>query len=181
MNNKGSAVIQLFGYVFMAFLFLIFFGIALLIFNLTNDALDQDVEVGQVNLRDVNDDTFGALNSALLNQADLLALMVVLGMVVSMMLTAFFFGDSNKMWIPVDILILVFVFILSVYLSSVYEILINASPELLNIYVDTLPQASRFMLNLPLIVSTLGALLMIVTYTRVGQDQRRETNVLGFQ
>lgn len=180
MDKKGSSVVALFGYAFAVFFFLIFFGLAVWGFSIVNDIFDQDVEIGQVNLRDTNDITFGAIATALLNQADLLALVVVLSMVILMMLTAFFFGNSNKMWIPIDILILIFVFILSVYLSNVYEILINSS-DLIEVYIENLPKASRFMLNLPSIVATIGALLMIITYTKIGQDQRRETNVLGFQ
>jgi len=179
MYKKGSAVINLFGYIFAVFFFLLFFGIALLGYSEIDKALDQDIDVGQVNLRDANNDTFGRLTEGLLNQGDTIALSVIFGLILLMMLNAFFFGDSIKLWIPVDMLIMIFVFILSVYLSNTYELLIN-STSLLDIYIDRLPKASKVMLNLPMIVSTIGAILMIITYTRVGRDDSERVNVQGF-
>ncbi len=179
MRRKGSSVIGMFLFAFAVFLFMIFFGIAIWSFSLIDDALDQDVDVGQVNLRDVNDDTFGALTQAMLDQADAFALIFILGTVVVMLLNAHLFGDSNKLWIPIDMLILIFVFILSVYFSQVYEIFINADVLLSAIYVDQLPKSSTMLLNLPAIIATIGALLMIVTYVKVNKEEG-QTNVLGF-
>ena len=179
MNKKGFSTVILFQYAFLVFLFAVFFGIAVWGFTLVDDAFDQDVDIGAVNLREVNDDTYGAMAQALLDRADTLALAVVFGMIMFMFVSALFFGSSNKMWIPVDIIILIFVFILAVYLSSIYEILINSS-SLIDVYIDDLPKTSRFLLNLPSIIATLGALLMIITYTRIGKDQEEASPVAGF-
>ena len=180
MSRRGSAVMILFLYGFAIFFFLIFFGIAIFGFSTVNNVLKQNVSMGQVNLQEVNEETFGAITTAMLNQADTLALAVIIGMVILMLLNAHLFGDSNKLWIPADIMILIFVFILSVYLAQVYEILIN-STDILRVYIDNMPKSSRFLLNLPSIVATIGALLMIVTYSRVNKEERRESNVLGFE
>lgn len=181
MNKKGISLIPLFGFIFFMFLGIIFLGIGLWGFNLVNDSLDQNVSIGQVNLAEINSQTFGALNTAFIKNADLLGIVLILGMVFFMFLNAYFFGSrTNKMFIIIDILMLFFIFITSVYLSQVYDIFINSSPLIQQIYIDSIPKSSKFILNLPLFVSTIGVIVMIITYAGLGRQEEEQPNVLGF-
>lgn len=180
MNKKGTAVLQLFIFVFAMFFIALFLGLTLWGFNLINDVFDQDVEVGQVNLGEVNALTFGKMNAGFIANADTIGIVILLGMCLLMVMNGYFFGYKYpKFFLAVDILILVFVFILSVYLSQVYEIFIN-STDLFNLFIDDIPKTSTFILNLPTIIATVGALVMIVSYSGIRKfEQRREVNFYG--
>lgn len=180
MNTKGTSVMQFFAFIFFFLLAAMFIGLFLWGFNLVNDVLGIDVDVGQVNLKAVNDQTFGAINVAFVNNADTLGIVVLLSMCVFMILNGYMFGrDNEKLWIIVDIFILIFVFILAVYMSQVYEIFINSTELLRTVFVDDMPKTSKFMLNLPSIVGTVGALIMIATYTRIRREEEESINVFG--
>lgn len=178
-NKRGLGTVNMFIFIFAAFFMILFLGIVLFIFNQINAALDIDVDIGQVNLRDVNSETFGKINTGFVNNADVLGVMMLLGMSLLMILNGFFIGQkSPKIFLVIDILILVFVFITAVYLSQTYETFIN-STSVLDLYIDDLPKSSKFILNLPLFVGTLGALVMIFTYAGLNKE-RGELNVQGF-
>lgn len=180
MNKKAMSVFPLFLFIFGVFFLAIFLGIALFIFNQVNDVFDTDIDVGQVNLKDINADTFGKMNTGFIDNADLIGIMLLLVMSVLMILNGYFIGSKYpKLFMVVDILILVFIFITSVYISQVYEIFIN-STEILDLYINDIPKTSKFILNLPLIIGTLGALIMIFSYSGLGRKNRGETNVAGF-
>lgn len=172
MNNKGMSTWVLFLYVFVVFFFMVFFGITILGFNLVNNALNQDVDIGQVNLQETNGYTFGKIADAMVHSADMIAIIFIFGMILLMMANAYFFGDSNKLWIPIDVFILVFVFILARYMSSIYSTLIN-STDILSVYADSLPKTSTFLLNLPIYIPVIGAIIMIITYSGINRDDPR--------
>ena len=178
MNKKGLSTFSLFLYVFVIFFGVIFLGLALFIFNQINDVLDVDIDVGQFNLRNVTAQTFGKINAGFADNADTIGVMLVLMMSFIMILNGFIVGSKfPKIFLVVDILILIFVFIVAVYLSQVYEIFIN-STTLLDVYINDIPNTSTFMLNLPLVIGTLGALIMIFSYAGI-RKKEYESSILG--
>lgn len=183
MNRKGiqgPVTIMLFIFIFAAFFLILFLGIGLFGFNLVNEQLDQNITIGQVNLQTVNLQTFGALSVAFATNADILGIAVLLGMSLFMISIGFFLGrDNSKIWIVADIFILIFAFILAVYISQIYDLFINAT-DVLDVYIEDLPRSSKFILNLPGLVATIGALIMIVSYSEIAKRKGTETNVLGF-
>lgn len=185
MKNKrgiqGPVTIQMFLFVIVAFLAIIFLGLYVFVFDLVTTNIGIDVDVGQVNLQDVTNQTLGKLNIALGLNADILGVILLLMMAVMMILNGFFLGRENsRLWIIGDIFILVFVFILSVYIAQIYSTFIN-STTLLDVYINDLPKSSKFILNLPIYIATIGALIMIVSYSAINETQRGQANVLGFE
>ena len=176
MNKKGLSVLPMFIYVFFVFFTILFLGIGVMVFDLIYTNIALDVEVGQVNLKNITDQTLGKLNTGLLTSADTIGIILILGMALLMIMNGAFFGERNTLWIPIDILVMVFVFILSVYLSQVYDILINSS-TLLSVFIDDIPKSSTFVLNLPTFVATIGALIMIFTYA-VGRKEEGVNDIL---
>lgn len=170
---------------FQLFLFLFFFllvavgiGIVLILFDQVDTALDEDIDVGQVNLRAIKNQTFGQINDAMQVQADTIGIMLLFGMVLFMIVNAYFNKTSLRLMIIVDIFLIVFAFILAIYISQTYETLIN-SDSILDPFINTIPNTSKFMLNLPIIVSASGILIMIVSYVRMRRRPDQEP-VLGF-
>jgi len=187
MNKKGvqgPVTIQLFLYVIVAMLAIIFLGVGLYSFNLINDNLGIDLEIGNVNLQNVTADTFGQINSAFTTNADILGITLLLAMSIAMMLNGFFLGrDNSKLWIIGDIFIILFVFILAVYISQVFDSFLTGiaiTPDLESIYIDDLSKSSKFILNLPMFVATIGALIMIISYSQLANRKSGGENILGF-
>ncbi len=180
MDKRGLSLIGLFIGIFWFVFITIFLGLAVFGFSFVNDVFDQDLEVGQVNLRDVNNDSFGKINDALVTSADTIGITLLLGMSVMMILNGFYFGRNTQVvWVVIDIFILVFIFITAVYLSQIYDLFINSSVLFQDVYVDIIPLSSRFVLNLPMIVSTLGSLIMILTYFQTRSREEELINVRG--
>ena len=172
MNKKGQ-VYQIFLFIFGALLIAIFLGLAVFGFNEVTQVLRIDVDIGQVNLKNVTDTTLGQLNTGILNNADTIGIILLLGLSVFMIVNAYFVGrDFPKLFIVVDIFLLILFFIPSVYISQVYELFINATPLFEDTFIDTIPKVSKFILNLPWIVGTVGALIMIVSYSGIRRDKR---------
>jgi len=184
LNKKGvqgPVTIQLFLFIIVAFLAIVFLGIYVFAFNTITDNIGVDVDVGNVNLQNITNSTLGQINVALSLNADILGIILLLMMAVLMILNGFLLGRGNsRLWIVGDIFILVFVFIFSIYISQIYDTFIN-STTLLDVFINDLPNSSTFILNLPIYIATIGALIMIVSYAAINDAKRGEANVLGFE
>lgn len=182
MNKKGSSVVLGFIIIFVSLLFAIFLGLAVFSFNLINDVLSQDVEVGQVNLKTISESTFGQINLGIINNADTIGIIMLLGMCFLMILHGYYFGSQNPaIFFVVDMFLLVLFFIPSIYVSQVYELFIHSTVLFEDTFINILPKTSKFMLNLPTIIGTVGVITMILSYTGIRRDDARlETSIQGF-
>jgi len=182
-NKKGSSVIWGLIIIFSSILIAIFLGITAYSFNLVNDVLSQDVDVGQVNLKNISDTTFGQINSGLINNIDTIGIILLLGMCLLMIINGYYMGSKNpKIFFIVDIFLLALFFIPSIYVSQIYSTFINSSTVFTSTFIDVIPKTSKFMLNLPAIIGTVGVITMILSYAgiRKDDDTSGEVNVLGF-
>lgn len=181
MKKKSMATLEIIPYLFGLLMVVIFLGIAIYSFQLVSSSLNQDVDIGQTNLADVNALTFGKMTNAFVSNADNIGLAIIIGMSLLMILNAFLLSLSYpKVFIILDILILVFAFILAVYISQAYSTYINGVSGTIDVYVDNLPKSSAFVLNLPSFVATLGAIIIIISYSGIGRENQ-ETNVGVYQ
>lgn len=181
MNIKASSVTPIFIFAIVSIFIVLGAGFIWYISSIINSALDVDIDIGQVNLQDINNKTFGQVHSGLTKTIDYLGLAILLGMVLFMFGNAYFFGDKNKIWIPVDIFIIVFIFVVSVYISQIFDIFIN-SDALFSFFNSELPNSSRFMRNLPIISVIVGSIVMIITYLATEHRDQMELsgNVYGY-
>lgn len=181
MNKKGLNTGFLFVFIFIAFLGIMFFGMVLYGFYQVNSFLDQDLDIGQVNLAEVNSFTFGKITVSLLAKADWLGLSFIFGMVIFMLMNAYLFKNQMKVFIIVDILLLVGSFILAVYISNYYsEFLTMMANAGITIYENNLTKSSIFLLNLPTFIGTIGTLIMIISYTELRRPQVNTSEVYGY-
>lgn len=159
----------------------IFFGIVLLLAivffllvtgimaNKINTALNQDIDLGQVNLADLNKQTYGKYNTMLLNHSDFMGVCAIFGMILGLFLSSYTLRGKLPKWsIILDIFIIIAVFIFSVYISQAYSTLINALAEASEPFLEvTMPKTSMFMLNLPIFVVIIGAIMMILFHSSI--------------
>lgn len=179
MDKKGMSLIPLVAYVFLAFFIVLFVGIALYGLGLFDSAMTGlDIIISDQNFTEVYEQTTGQGINAIFAIADTAALVLLFGMIIVMMIVGYFWGDESKrLWIILDLFIIIIVFVISVYLQN-YFIDFITSGDLIDasIYTDDLAKSSRVMAKLPYIVPIAGILIMIVTYGL----SRRKSEVTTF-
>lgn len=134
-----------------------------------NEALDQDLDMGQVNLKDINEDTFGKFAEMYLNNADWWGISIIFGMILGLFLSSYFLRGRFPKWvIVIDIFIIIAMFVVALYISSTYGILVDslnsAGEDFLEVYI---PKTSMFMLNLPIFVVIIGVISMILMHSSI--------------
>lgn len=168
-NKKGqSTVFMLYGILilFIGVILLIVIGIVSINFE---KALNQNVTIGQVNLGEVTDDTFGKFNTMILDNADWWGTAIIFGMVLGLFLTSYI-GRNRfpKFGVIIDIFMIFVAFIFSLYLSTIYSKLVvalsSAGQDFAIVYLE---KTSYFILNLPLFVAVIGVVMMILFHSGI--------------
>ena len=121
-NNRGQSTI----FIVLMLAVLFFAAILLLVVGVTstkiNEALDQDIDLGQVNLREVNANTFGKFNEMVVVNADWWGISLIFGMILGLFLSSYMLRGRLPRWgMIIDIFIIIFLFIASLYISSTYQ------------------------------------------------------------
>lgn len=181
INQKRGQIetVNLFSLIVYSFAFILIVGTFLYVFGIIDNSLSSgNIIVGSVNASNSSDYTFGAVNDAFISNADLIGYFFIFGIVIAMLVNAYFTrSESIKLMIIFDIIILIFAYIISIYMSNSYEYLLQSLP-----YADTiisnLSNSSSIMLNLPTIVLIVGILVMIISYS--GLPKSAEEEVPGF-
>lgn len=134
-----------------------------------NSALSQDVDIGQVNLKTVNSESFGMFNKMVVDHADFWGLSIIFGMILGLFLTAYMTRNSvSKIGILFDIFIIIAVFIVSLYLSATYSKIVNALSSAGETFTTVnLEHTSFFMLHLPIFVVIIGVVMMILFHAGI--------------
>lgn len=178
-NKKGLANSWLFFFIIVSFLVVILLGIFLYTYDtITTSLIDQGGMVGQVNLTVATQSTMGKINSGMLNQANIFSILLLFGMAFGLIFGAYLTRHEHPLiFFVVDIIILIFAYIIATYISNSYETVITALP-FSTIYTSNMNYASTFVLKLPLITTILGVVIMIVSYSGIGANKQEE--VAGF-
>ena len=168
---------------FVFFALFLVFGAGILYFSA--DVVDSsftaigDLSIGGIDFNQTYQNTLGIGISASKNTITTASIGLLLGMVVVMMLMGYFLRGTNRLWIILDLFIILVAFITAVYLSRSFDTFINLNSDLFSIFSNDLETSSRFVLNLPFVIPIIGVLIMLVTYA-TGR-KKEEPNVLSFQ
>ena len=177
INKKGGITIFiLYGFLilFLAIIVLIIQGIISV--NI-NEALSQNVSIGNVNLKTISDDTFGKYNTMVLNNADWWGTAIIFGMVLGLFLAAYFTRNTlPKISILLDIFFIYIAFIFSLYLSAAYSQIVTALTSAGETFAEEfLPNTSFFILNLPLFTVVIGVIMMIIFHSSIPRKAEETT------
>ncbi len=175
-NKRGVATANLFLFIIIAFIAVIIIGTFLYAYNAIVDGIiNSGVEMaGQVNLTNATMSTMGQINSAMLNYSNVIAIFLLFGMVFAMFIIAYITRDQNPaIFFVVDIIVVIFAYILAVYMSNAYETVLGSIP-FLSIFTSNLNFASSFLLLLPKIVLIVGAIVMIISYSAIPKTKEEE-------
>jgi len=183
-NNRGQTTILM-----IILLLGLFFSIILLLVGgivavRINNALNQNITLGNTNLATINSQTFGIYTTTYLNSADWWGISALFGMIIGLFLSAYFTrGTFPKIGIILDIFIILGIFIFALYLSETYQTLLDSLSSAGETFLeDYTPNTSSFMLNLPIYVVIIGCVMMILFHSSIPRKQE-ENNFYqrGFQ
>lgn len=144
-----------------------------------NEALSKDIDVGQVNLKNVSDATIGKYNTMVLNNADWWGMSIIFGMVIALFLISYFARNTfPKMSIVLDIFFIFVSFLVSLYLSAIYNDLVVTLSLAGETFAETnLQTTSYFILNLPLFIVVIGVIMMILFHAGIPRKPE-EANII---
>lgn len=169
INKRGQST----AFILYGLLILLVTAIVLIIIGSVtvhmNNALSQNVTIGQVNLKTISDQTFGQFNTMILNNADWWGIAVIFGMILGLFLSAYFTRNSfPKIGIIIDIFMIFASFLFSLYISSIYSSLVvalsSAGENFAQVYM---PNTSFFILNLPIFITIIGVVMMILFHSSI--------------
>jgi hypothetical protein len=174
-NKRGTATGELIYFVIIVFIVLVMIGIFAYAFNLVDTHLDQPgVMAGQVNLSNATASTFGQINTAILDKLNLIGLFILIGMIAAMLLNAYFTRNNYpKLFIVVDILILIVTYVIAVYIRNIYETIITTAP-FNTFFTANMNEVSSFLLNLHIVSVVVGVIIIIISYSDIPRTLRDE-------
>ena len=184
-NKRGVTVLGLFGAIFFVLFAGLFLAITTFIFVTIDQQMSKDIQVGQVNLGEVHNQTMGLMTRGLVAQMDAIALVILFGILIVMAVAGIGLAENHpRVFFLVDTFLLVAIFIGSSLLSAPYKLIIN-NPQLSSTFQDNLPNMTKFILNLPIWATITGFFIMIFTYglskkIKETREQRGVQDVIGF-
>jgi len=146
-----------------------------------NNALNQNISLGNVNLATINAQTFGIFTTTYLNSADWWGIAAIFGMIIGLFLSSYLTRGRVPKWgIIIDVFIIVTIFIFSLYLSSTYQMLIDALAGAGETFLeDYAPKTSMFILNLPIFIVVIGAIMMILFHSSIPKKSEEQNVMIG--
>jgi len=172
--------------IFVIFFCIIFLGLITYTFITFNDVITEvDFNLTEnLSFQETYNETLGVGINAVIDQADNWGIFLVFGMVIMMILCGFVFRSNQKLWLILEIFILVTAFILAGVLQYTFNETIHSSDELLDVYSNNIQKSSTFMLYLPLIIVVIWFLVIIVAYSRITPEKIQQsfsaTQEVGF-
>jgi len=163
----------------LAFVIIFFLGLWAYSHALLTDALIgvNPQMAGNVNISIVADDTFGEMNRAMATGIKPLSITLIFGMILMMLLVAYFIRDDPPVMLIVDFFILVLSVIFSVYIANSFETLLTGYP--FSSTLLSMKASSWIILNLPTVVTVIGILIMIVSYLGVVRRRGIGSRIIG--
>lgn len=148
-----------------------------------NGFLDQDIQIGQVNLQTVNAQHFGKFATMYLQSADWWGLCSIVGMILGLFLSAYFTRGKFPKWgIIFDIFIIVSMFMVALYFASTYSILLDVLAGTGETFLeDYTPKSSSFMVNLHIYIVIIGVMMMVLFHSSIPKKREEIIAPGGFQ
>lgn len=182
MNKKSQTTILMIVLVLGLFLGLILLLVIGMTTTKINDVLDLNISIGQVNLAEENANTFGKYNEMVVTGADWWGMSLIFGMIFGLFLSAYVLRNRFPKWgLILDIFLIMFFFIVSLYMSSSYSLLLdelaNAGETFLE---DHVTKTSMFMVNLPIFIVIIGVVMMILFHSSIPRRTEERIQEGGF-
>lgn len=180
MKDKRGITFNIFYVLVMMIFGVVILAVLGFIFHSVRTGLNQNEMIGQVNLSNASESTFGVFDDAYNTNLDLFGLFLIFGMIGGLLIASFMLrGSWNKLLIVVDLILMIAVYILAVLISNAYETLLIASNGVISQFEGSMPKTSNFLLHLPRYCVIIGAVCMILFYSMIPrrEDEQQQGGV----
>ncbi len=178
LNKKGLTTLGLIVIIFISFILLVSLGVVSWAISLADDQISSlDFLIGNQSFNDTYQQIMKPSMDVLsVNGPKIISIATMIGMVLVLIFVAMKSPKKSRLWILVDIFIIIISVMIAVAIKTSFEdSILNLTPELFEIFTTTLAEGSKWILNLPTIVGTLGALIIIATYVLKREDEEEQT------
>jgi len=175
-KNKKGSILDLFIWMVVAFVIVLFFGIWIYGYGILSDTMSNMnlvINISNtgyglgVNVSATSDQTLGVVNSVQKNALHSLAFIMIVMMGLTIFLTNFLV-KSHPAFFIVYVIVVIAAIICSVYISNQYESLM--SNEVLGETLSEFTGASFIMLSLPLWVAVIGIFAAMFLFMGIIRD-----------
>lgn len=165
-DKKGLTTLGLFLVVIVALVLMIFIVMLSFAMGTADTVLSQlNGSIGNTSIQETYQNTLqGGIVAMETTVPQIVSTGVLLGMIIGMLIVGFNVKKLHQIWMAVDIMIIVAAEALASLVTTNFIVYIQSNEAFTAIARDTLPQATKFILNLPILVPTIGVVVMIVTY-----------------
>lgn len=182
LKKKGIATLPLLLSIFFGLVLMVILGIGVLSFDLVDDSFSQ-IE-GSIGNQSINETYAATLQKGVIAAKTTAPRIISIGTLLGMVLVMMFVGYSTRkigqVWLLLDIFILIAAEILVVAVRDSFVVFINSSPEFLAIFSGSVLSAgSKYILNAPVIIPIVWALVVVSTYFVTPKKEEGE-QPLGF-
>ena len=175
-NKKGVTTLALIFVIIFSLILVGLFIIGSYTFGLVDDSLTQiEVSIGNDSFQTVYQDTLQLGIKAMETTVPQIAsIAILLGMIIVMLIIGYSTKKMGRLWMLVDIGVLIIAEILAVIVTSNFSEYVSSNPAFITIVRDTIPLAAKFILNLPILVPTIGIIIMITTHLMTKEKEESE-------
>lgn len=170
----------------IAVIFIAFFAIILLIAfsysaGLVDDTLSNlpNTIIGSSNMslnQTFQEIVHPALSSLKTTVPQTMSMGLLLGMILIMILIGYYTKSQKKVWITLDILILIVAEILAFVIKTSFESYLNGINIFLETARDILPFPAKFILSMPILVPVFGGIVILATYM-LSKERKEEEEI----
>ena len=175
-DKRGQmSLFSIFLIFFLLFYCILVFVGGIVVVNI-NEALNQDIDIGQVNLQTINSQTFGKFATMFLSNADWWGISLIFGTIFGIFLASYMMRGTVAKWgIILDIFVILAMFIVSLYVSATYSTLLDALAGAGQTFLeDYTPKTSLFLLNLPIYIVIVGVISMVLFHSTIPRRQEEQ-------
>lgn len=133
-----------------------------------------DFQLGNVSFNETYNQTMKPVFTSLETTIpQMMSMGLILGMVMVMLIISYITPSKNKLWAIVDIVVLIIVEVFAVAVKESFEeSIIHISPEFYQIFITTLDDPSKWVLQMPVIIPAVGLVMMAITYILKSNKQQ---------
>lgn len=174
-DKRGYTTLMLFFIIFAGLGLLIILGIVIFGASLVDQAfLEIDFTLENISFNETYQAGLGqALVAAQTTVPSIIGIGTLLGMVLACMLVSYKTRKIGRLWVILDFAIIIVAEMIAVAVTVGFTGFMNSTPAFLSIYSNNIPLAAKFILNLPIIVPTIGALIIVATHF-LGKEEEED-------
>ena len=174
MRKKGS-LLDIFIFIVVAFVILVFFALWVYGFNEVKDVLIGIPSTEAVNISEVATNTIGVVEPAQRNGLHILGFAMIFAMILSIVLTAFL-ERVHPAFFVVYLVVVIGAIIVSVFVSNQYESLMQ--DVMIGTTLSGFSAGSFVMLNLPIFIAVTGFAGLIFLLAGILRDEGQGGGVI---